>query len=69
MLEFLSPSPLDRQQAYIDLMSHLYRFEGLPFYAVHCGCLESSRPVPVAAHNAGRTTTTTTRTWPRDESL
>jgi hypothetical protein len=52
MLKLLSPSLLDRQQAYIDLMSHLYRMHGLPFYAAHCGCPESSEPIPVIVFGA-----------------
>jgi hypothetical protein len=52
MLKLLSPSLLDRQRAYIDLMAHLYRMHGLPFYAAHCGCPESSQPIPVIVFGA-----------------
>jgi hypothetical protein len=44
MPKLLSPSLLGRQQAYIDLMANLYRMHGMPFYAAHCGCSESSEP-------------------------
>jgi hypothetical protein len=47
MLKLLSPSLLDRQQAYIDLMAQLYRLNNMPFYAAHCGCPKSSVPIPV----------------------
>jgi hypothetical protein len=52
MLRLLSPSLLDRQQAYIDLMANLYRMHGLPFYAAHCGCPESTQPIPVIVFGA-----------------
>ena len=52
MLKFLSPSLLDRQQAYIDLMSHIYRMHRQPFYAAHCGCPESQQPVPTIVFGA-----------------
>jgi hypothetical protein len=52
MLKLLSPSLLDRQQAYIDFMCQLYRMHGVPFYAAHCGCPESSEPIPVIVFGA-----------------
>ena len=52
MLKLLSSSLLDRQQAYIDLMANLYRIHGVPFYAAHCGCPESSEPIPVIVFGA-----------------
>lgn len=52
MLKLLGPSLLDRQQAYIDFMCQLYRIHGVPFYAAHCGCPESSEPILVIVFGA-----------------
>ena len=52
MLKLLSPSLLERQQAYIDLMSHLYRHHALPFYAAHCGWTRSAQSIPIVVFGA-----------------